>query len=94
MDRGCTKVCDGVRRLLGKGALMIKKRVLRPRVREGYDLWSETYGKAPNPLVALDKRVYDQPARSAAGRGYPRCGLRNGAQPAGHGAGREQALRA
>lgn len=32
------------------------KRVNRPAVREGYDLWSETYDTIPNPLVALDRR--------------------------------------
>jgi ubiquinone/menaquinone biosynthesis C-methylase UbiE len=32
------------------------KRVSRPTVREGYDLWAETYDRTPNPLVALDRR--------------------------------------
>jgi SAM-dependent methyltransferase len=32
------------------------KRVSRPGVREGYDLWAETYDGTPNPLVALDRR--------------------------------------
>jgi SAM-dependent methyltransferase len=31
-------------------------KVARPGVREGYDLWSETYDQTPNPLVALDRR--------------------------------------
>lgn len=35
----------------------MKKRVERPDVQEGYDLWSETYDATPNPLVALDRRV-------------------------------------
>jgi SAM-dependent methyltransferase len=33
------------------------KRVKRPGVRQGYDLWAETYDATPNPLVALDRRV-------------------------------------
>ena len=33
------------------------KRVERPVVREGYDLWSETYDSTPNPLVSLDRRM-------------------------------------
>jgi SAM-dependent methyltransferase len=33
------------------------KRVQRPGVRQGYDLWAETYDRTPNPLVALDRRV-------------------------------------
>jgi SAM-dependent methyltransferase len=32
------------------------KRVERPGVRKGYDLWAETYDHTPNPLVALDRR--------------------------------------
>ena len=32
------------------------KRVERPGVRKGYDLWAETYDRTPNPLVALDRR--------------------------------------
>jgi SAM-dependent methyltransferase len=35
---------------------MINRRVARPGLREGYDLWSETYDQTPNPLVALDRR--------------------------------------
>ncbi len=34
----------------------MKKRVLRPGVREGYDRWAEEYDRTPNPLVALDRR--------------------------------------
>jgi SAM-dependent methyltransferase len=33
------------------------KRVKRPGVRDGYDLWAETYDWTSNPLVALDRRV-------------------------------------
>ncbi len=32
------------------------KRVERPGVRAGYDLWSETYDATPNALVSLDRR--------------------------------------
>jgi SAM-dependent methyltransferase len=36
---------------------MKNKRVERPGVQEGYDRWSETYDRTPNPLVALDRRL-------------------------------------
>jgi len=32
------------------------KRISRPSVREGYDLWAEAYDTTPNPVVALDRR--------------------------------------
>lgn len=32
------------------------KRLARPGVRAGYDLWAESYDATPNPLVALDRR--------------------------------------
>ena len=32
------------------------KRVSRPTVREGYDLWAESYDRTANPIVALDRR--------------------------------------
>jgi ubiquinone/menaquinone biosynthesis C-methylase UbiE len=32
------------------------KRVRRPGIREGYDLWSTSYDATRNPLVALDRR--------------------------------------
>ena len=32
------------------------KKVERPGVRKGYDLWAATYDETPNPLVALDRR--------------------------------------
>ena len=32
------------------------KRVERPGVRKGYDLWAATYDRTPNPLVSLDRR--------------------------------------
>src|SRR5467141_2021469 len=34
----------------------VSKKLSRPGVREGYDLWSESYDQNPNPLVALDRR--------------------------------------
>jgi len=33
------------------------KRIKRPGVRSGYDLWAESYDTTENPLVALDRRV-------------------------------------
>lgn len=32
------------------------KRIARPGVRAGYDLWAEAYDTTPNPVVALDRR--------------------------------------
>ena len=32
------------------------KRVERVTVRQGYDLWAETYDATPNPIVAMDAR--------------------------------------
>ena len=32
------------------------KKVERPGVRKGYDLWAESYDRTPNPVVALDRR--------------------------------------
>ena len=32
------------------------RRVSRPTVRDGYDLWAESYDRTANPLVALDRR--------------------------------------
>ena len=34
----------------------MSKPLSRLGVREGYDLWSESYDQTPNPLVALDRR--------------------------------------
>jgi ubiquinone/menaquinone biosynthesis C-methylase UbiE len=34
----------------------MSKRVERPGVRNGYDLWAPSYDRTPNPLVALDRR--------------------------------------
>ena len=33
-----------------------KKRVQRVAAREGYDRWSETYDRTPNPVVSMDER--------------------------------------
>lgn len=33
-----------------------KRRIERPGVRAGYDLWAQAYDRTPNPLVALDRR--------------------------------------
>ncbi len=33
------------------------KRVHRPGIRVGYDLWADTYDITPNPVVAIDARV-------------------------------------
>jgi SAM-dependent methyltransferase len=35
----------------------MSRRVSRPGVRQGYDLWAATYDATANPLVALDRRV-------------------------------------
>jgi SAM-dependent methyltransferase len=32
------------------------KKIERPGVRKGYDLWAESYDATPNPVVALDRR--------------------------------------
>ena len=34
----------------------MKRRVERPGVRTGYDLWAQAYDGTPNPLVSLDRR--------------------------------------
>ncbi len=34
----------------------MSRRISRPGVRQGYDRWSRTYDRTPNPLVALDRR--------------------------------------
>jgi SAM-dependent methyltransferase len=35
---------------------MNRKKIERVSAREGYDIWSETYDKTPNPVVAMDAR--------------------------------------
>ena len=34
----------------------MSKRLMRPGVRGGYDLWAASYDATPNPLVAMDRR--------------------------------------
>ena len=34
----------------------MRRKVDRPGVRHGYDRWSSSYDRSPNPLVALDRR--------------------------------------
>src|SRR2546429_7312449 len=34
----------------------MNRKLSRPGVREGYDVWSESYDQTPNPLIALDRR--------------------------------------
>ena len=43
------------------------KRIRRPGVRAGYDLWAATYDATPNAVVALDARVTPALVRPAAG---------------------------
>jgi ubiquinone/menaquinone biosynthesis C-methylase UbiE len=35
---------------------MAEKKIERVSVRDGYDLWSETYDSTPNPVVTMDSR--------------------------------------
>ena len=37
-------------------ARVMRKRIERPGVRDGYDRWAETYDTTANPVVALDRR--------------------------------------
>jgi SAM-dependent methyltransferase len=41
---------------LGDEGIRMGKRLSRPGVREGYDLWAEAYEATANPVVALDRR--------------------------------------
>jgi ubiquinone/menaquinone biosynthesis C-methylase UbiE len=69
------------------------RRISRPGVREGYDLWAESYDRTPNPLVALDRRytVYRLGPRSGERILDAGCGTggnlrriaRRGARPIG-----------
>lgn len=45
-----------VTKLNARGREMVNKRLHRPGVQAGYDLWSQTYDAMLNPLVALDRR--------------------------------------
>jgi ubiquinone/menaquinone biosynthesis C-methylase UbiE len=55
------------------------KRVERPGVRKGYDLWAETYDSTPNPLVALDRRYAVAHLAPAAGERVLDAGCGTGA---------------
>jgi SAM-dependent methyltransferase len=46
---------------------MASRKVERPGVRSGYDLWAESYDRTANALVALDRRVTLDILRPAAG---------------------------
>lgn len=69
------------------------KRVSRPSVRAGYDLWAASYDHTANPLVALDRRHtvgHLQPRRgerildAGCGTGGHLCGILGaGARPVG-----------
>src|SRR5262245_53848068 len=55
------------------------KRVERPGVRAGYDLWSETYDATANPVVALDRRVTFGAIGAVAGQHVLDAGCGTGA---------------
>src|SRR5437660_8778558 len=35
----------------------MNRKLSRPGVREGYDLWSESYDQTPNPLIVLELAI-------------------------------------
>ncbi|MEQ1864753.1 MAG: class I SAM-dependent methyltransferase [Micropepsaceae bacterium] len=55
------------------------KKVERPGVRKGYDLWAATYDRTPNPLVALDRRHSVAHLRPRAGERILDAGCGTGA---------------
>ena len=55
------------------------KRVERPGVRKGYDLWAASYDRTPNPLVALDRRHSVAHLRPRAGERILDAGCGTGA---------------
>ncbi len=57
----------------------MSKRVQRPGVRTGYDLWAETYDATANPLVALDRRHTLAHLRPAPGERILDAGCGTGA---------------
>jgi ubiquinone/menaquinone biosynthesis C-methylase UbiE len=57
----------------------MNRKVERPGVREGYDLWAETYDRTPNPVVALDRRHALTHLRPRAGERVLDAGCGTGA---------------
>jgi SAM-dependent methyltransferase len=55
------------------------KRVERPGVRAGYDLWATSYDATPNPLVALDRKHTLDFLKPAAGERVLDAGCGTGA---------------
>lgn len=55
------------------------KKIERPGVRKGYDLWAETYDRTPNPVVALDRRHAGAHLRARAGERILDAGCGTGA---------------
>ena len=55
------------------------KRIERPGVRKGYDLWAETYDRTPNPVVALDRRYSASHLEPQAGERILDAGCGTGA---------------
>jgi SAM-dependent methyltransferase len=55
------------------------KHVARPTVRDGYDLWADTYDGTPNPLVALDRRYTPRHLQPRSGEQVLDAGCGTGA---------------
>jgi SAM-dependent methyltransferase len=55
------------------------KKIERPGVRKGYDLWAASYDRTPNPLVALDRRHSVAHLRPRAGERILDAGCGTGA---------------
>lgn len=47
---------DALTRAGERKARMNEKKIKRLAVREGYDLWADSYDRTPNPVVAMDSR--------------------------------------
>lgn len=54
-------------------------KIERPGVRQGYDLWAETYDRTPNPVVALDRRHAGAHLNAKAGERILDAGCGTGA---------------
>src|SRR6185369_3577430 len=65
-------------RSAAEGRIM-RKRVERPGVREGYDRWAESYDATRNPVVALDRRVAFRALKPKAGEVVLDAGCGTGA---------------